>query len=261
MKKNNGPKIYIIDIETAPILSYHWGLFDQNIALNQIKRDWHLLSFAAKELNKSKIIYHDQRNIKNIENDKHLVEKLWKLMDEADIIIGQNIKAFDRKKINARFLHYGMKPPSSYKMIDTLTISKKNFALSSHKLAYMSNAFNKKYKKLDHNKFSGFSLWSECLKGNKKAFKEMEKYNKYDVLSTEELYKTLAPWDSSVNFSLYNDNLDHVCSCGSTSFKKNGFKYTSMGKFQRFVCNSCGSESRSKENLFSKEKRKSLRLG
>lgn len=261
MKKNQGPKVLILDVETAPLLAYVWALFDQNVALNQIKTEWHLLSFACKWMNESKIFYADQSSMKNIENDKILVQKLWKLMDEADIIVGQNIKAFDRKKINARFLHHGLPPPSSYKMIDTLTIAKKNFAFTSNKLEFMSKSFNTKYKKLTHNKFPGFSLWSECLKGNKKAFVELKKYNIYDILSTEELVKKFLPWDNSINFSLYRDLENHVCSCGSTSFKKNGFKYTSMGKFQRFVCNSCGSESRSRENLFSKEKRKSLRLG
>ena len=259
MEKNKRPKIFVLDIETAPMLSYHWGLFDQNIALNQIKKDWHLLSFAAKELNQPKIIYADQRNVKNIENDKHLAEKLWVILDSADIIIGQNIKAFDRKKINARFLHHGMKPPSNYKMIDTLTIAKKNFAFTSNKLAFMSNTFNKKYKKLDHSKFSGFSLWSECLKGNKKAFIEMEKYNKYDVLSTEELYKTLAPWDYSINFDVYHDKESIICQCGSTDLKPKGFAYTNTGKFQRFICKDCGKQHTSKFNLLSKEKKKSLR--
>jgi DNA polymerase elongation subunit (family B) len=255
-------KILVLDIETAPLLSYHWGLFDQNIALNQIKREWHLLSFAAKWLNEPKMFYADQRNVKNIENDKVLCEKLWVLMDSADIIIGQNIKAFDVKKINARFLHHGMKPPSSYKMIDTLTIAKKNFAFTSNKLAFMSNAFNKKYKKLDHSKFSGFSLWSECLKGNKKAFIEMEKYNKYDVLSTEELYKTLAPWDKSApNLDVYHDENINVCSsCGSKKFRTASvFSYTSTTKRKLIVCVDCGKSKVVGPNLLSNEKRDSLK--
>jgi len=34
------PKILLFDIETAPILAYTWDIWDQNIALNQIKQDW-----------------------------------------------------------------------------------------------------------------------------------------------------------------------------------------------------------------------------
>ncbi len=255
-------KILVLDIETAPLLSYCWGLFDQNIALNQIHKDWHLLSFACKWLDDppSKIIYADQRNAKNIENDKPLLEKLWVLLNDAEIVIGQNIKSFDRKKINARFLHHGMKPPSSYKLIDTLTIAKKNFALTSNKLEYLSK-FNTKYKKLKHNKFPGFSLWSECLKGNKEAFKEMEKYNKYDILSTQEIYEKLIVWDSSINFSLWSDSEEHVCTCGSKHFESRGFTYTGTGKYQRYVCKSCGKWSRGAQNLLTKEKKASLHRG
>lgn len=261
MKKNKtGPKILIIDIETAPILAYVWGIFDQNVALNQIKSDWHILSFAAKWLDDSpsKIYYADQRNTKDIENDKKLLEKIWILLNEADIVIGQNVKQFDKKKINARFLLHGMKPPSSYRLIDTLSIARKNFALTSNKLEFMSGNLNKKYKKLLHKKFPGFSLWSECLKGNIDAWNEMEKYNKYDILSTEELYKILAPWDNSINFDVYHEQLNHKCSCGSQDLKLNGYAYTSVGKFQRYVCKVCGRESRGRENLLGKEKRKSL---
>lgn len=43
-------KVLLSDIETAPILASVWRIWDQNIGLNQIKADWHLLSFAAKWL-------------------------------------------------------------------------------------------------------------------------------------------------------------------------------------------------------------------
>jgi hypothetical protein len=103
-------------------------------------------------------------------------------------------------------------------------------------------------------------MWKECLAGNVEAWKEMEHYNKFDVLALEELYTKLIPWDNSINFNLYHDSEDHVCKCGSTSFIKNGFYYTSSGKYQKHKCKQCGAEHRDKENLFSKEKRASLKM-
>jgi DNA polymerase elongation subunit (family B) len=262
MKKNNGPRILIFDIETAPLLSRTWGIWDQNVGLNQIVKDWHLLSFAAKWLGDppSKVIYADQRNVKNIEDDKEILKKLWKLLDEADIVVGQNSKSFDHKKVNARFIFHGMTPPSSFRIIDTKVLAKKHFAFTSNSLEYLTKHLQTKYKKLvDRKKFSGFSLWTECLKGNKEAFKQMKEYNILDVLSTELLYKKLIPWESSINFSVYSPEEVHICSCGSTESNKIGFGYTSSGKFQRYRCTSCGRESRSRINLLSKEKRKSLK--
>lgn len=257
----SGPRILLIDIETSPIIAYVWGLFDQNIALNQIKTDWHVLSWSAKwhGTPENEIIYFDQRNVKKIQDDKQILKKMWKLLDEADIVVGQNSKRFDVKKLNARFILHGMKPPSSYRQIDTLALSKKYFGFTSNKLEYTSKNLCTKYTKLKHTEFSGFELWKECLAGNKKAWEEMEKYNKQDVLALEELYNKLRSWDNSINFDVYRDDEQNLCSCGHPSFLKNGFRFTNAGKFQRLRCNQCGNEVISKENLLSKEKRKSLR--
>jgi hypothetical protein len=257
----NEPKILLFDIETAPMLSYTWGLWDQNLSLDQIQKDWHILSWAAKWLNNPKIMYEDQRNAKNIEDDSKILRGIWKLLDEADIVITQNGVSFDSKKLNARFILNGMQPPSPYKHIDTFLIAKKNFAFTSNKLEYMSKKLNTKFKKLEHAEFGGFKLWSECLKGNKRAWAEMEKYNKHDVLALEELYKKLAPWDNTVNLNVYrSENTPITCSCGSTHFVSKGFVYTPSGKFRRYTCTGCGHSTRGKTNQLSIERRKTLRL-
>jgi hypothetical protein len=263
-KKRPGPRVLLFDIETSPILAYVWGLWEQNVALNQIHTDWHVLSWSAKWLNDppSKVMYMDQRDAKNIEDDKRILAALWKLLDEADIVVTQNGKQFDVKKLNARFILHGMQPPSPYKHIDTLEIAKKNFGFTSNKLEFMTDKLNKKYKKLKHEKFAGFELWRQCLAGNRAAWNEMRKYNKYDVLALEELYHKLLPWDSSApNFSLYHDGTDHVCRCGSSDLERRGFHYTQKGKFRKFRCRSCGAWSRDTENLFSGDKKKSLHVG
>lgn len=254
-------KILVLDIETAPLLGFVWGLWDNNVALNQLYKDWHLLSWSAKWLGSNKVLYMDQRNEKNIEDDKRILKGIWDLLDEADVVITQNGKQFDTKKLNARFVLNGMKPPSSYKQIDTLILAKKHFGFTSNKLEYMSEKLNTKYKKLKHSKFSGFELWSECLKGNRKAWREMEKYNKYDVLALEELYYKLIPWDNTLNFNVFNEDENMVCSCGSKEFTKNGFFYSSVGKYQRYSCKKCGSEFRDRFNSHTKEKMKSLKVG
>lgn len=257
-----GPKILVIDIETSPLISYTWGIFDQNVALNQIIQDWNIISFAAKWLDEpvSKIVYMDLRNQKDIHDDRKLLKAMWKLLDEADVIITQNGKSFDEKKINARFILNGMQPPSSFKHVDTLRIAKKKFGFTSNKLEYMTDKLCTKYKKSKHKKYSGFELWRACMAGDINAWKEMEHYNKLDILSLEELYKKMRPWDNSLNVNVYHDLEHTVCSCGSTDFKRNGYAYTSVGKFQRYSCKSCGAEVRNRNNEFTKEKKQSLKV-
>lgn len=257
-KKPSGPRILLLDIETAPILANVWRLFDENVGLDQIKNDWHVLAWSAKWLNEKNIFYYDQRDAKNIEDDKNILIPIWNLMDEADIVVTQNGVSFDIKKLNARFIINGMKPPSGFRNVDTKLIAKKKFSFTSNKLEYLSDKLCTKYKKLSHSKFPGFLLWKEVINGNMKAWKEMERYNKHDVLALEELYKKLIPWDTSINHSVYTEDLEHVCSCGSSHFKKKGYGYTSVSKFQRYICLDCGAQWQGRENLISINKRKTI---
>jgi DNA polymerase elongation subunit (family B) len=253
------PKILLLDIETSPIVGHVWKLFDQNVGLNQIEHDWAILSWSAKWLGKKKIYYQDVRNQKNKRDDSKILKDIWRLMDEADIIVGQNSKQFDIKKLNARFIINGMKPPSSYRQHDTRLMARKIFGFTSNKLEYLADNLCVKYKKLKHSKFSGHALWTECLKGNQAAWREMEKYNKHDVLALEELYVKLRSWDAPINYDVFRDDEQNLCECGHPSFVKWGFRFTNTGKFQRFKCRSCGRETVGKENLIPKEKRKTLR--
>lgn len=251
-------KLLLMDIETAPILAHVWKIWDQNIGLNQIIQDWSILSWSAKWFGSNKIFYMDNRCSKDVHDDKKLLLGAWDLMNEADIIIWHNGKKFDNKKLRARFLKHKITPPNSYRQIDTLDICKKNFDLTSNKLEYVAEYLNVKHKKLKHSKYSGHTLWLECLKGNLDAWNQMELYNKNDVIVLEEVYKELRVWDNSINFNVYHDSMDHVCSCGNhdLQLKPNDFIYTNTGKFNRLICKSCGKEYKSKQNLLSLEKRK-----
>jgi uncharacterized protein YprB with RNaseH-like and TPR domain len=201
----------------------------------------------------------DQRKEKDIENDKKLLKGIWDLLDEADMVITQNGKAFDQKKLNARFILQGLNPPSNYRHIDTKQIAKKHFGFTSNRLQYMTEKLCTKYTKLADHEFPGHHLWMECLKGNNKAWKVMEKYNKHDVLALEELYHKLIPWDNSINFDVYHDKEINKCTCGNTKFHSKGYAYTNTGKFKRFVCTKCGKNHQSKINQLTIEKRRSLK--
>lgn len=236
------PKILFLDIETAPLLSYTWGTFDQNVALNQIVKDWAIISWSAKWKGDKKILYQDVRAQKDKYDDKKILKGIWKLIDDADILVTQNGKSFDLKKLNARFLKHKFQPPSSYQHIDTLRLAKKHFSFTSNKLEYMTNEFNVEFKKLKHEKFGGFELWKQCLAGNRAAWKEMEKYNKHDVLALEELYEKLIAWDGDTTMPLFTEDGIRTCSCGSKDFQKYGFHLTKAGRKQRYRCTKCGSQ-------------------
>lgn len=243
-------KILTLDLETSPMMAFVWKLWRENVGLNQLIQNSVVIGFAAKWRDSDEIIYADARGRKNRENDKHLIKKIAKLVDEADLVVAQNGRDFDLRVLQARMMNYDMDPPSSYKTIDTKLVAQKHFRLPSYKLEYMADKFNKKYKKLKHNKFPGFELWVETfMNDNPKAWDEMEKYNKHDVLATEELYfERFIKWDTHINFFNYQSD-QSVCVCGSNHWKKRGFHYTKTAQYQRYKCLSCGREFRSTKSF------------
>lgn len=249
-----GPKILFIDIELKPVLAQVWALWDQNVGLNQIQEDWSILSYCAKWKGSEEIIYEDLQGSEDFEDDSKLLGNLWKLLNEADIVVGQNSKRFDVKKINARLVLNGYPKPSTFRQIDTLLIAKAQFGFTSNKLQYMTDKLCTKYKKLEHGKYAGHHLWAACLKNDPEAWAEMKLYNINDVLSLEELYDILSSWNNTLpNFDVYVDEILDM-----NVWEEDGFHYSNVGKYKRYRNKVTGVQRRSRVNLLPKEKRDSL---
>ena len=260
MAKAKGPKIITLDIETSPIVAYVWSTFKVNIGLNQIVDEWTILSYCAKELGKKKIIYDDTSKDDRPRNDYRLLVGLHALLSEVDIVIAQNGKAFDMKKINARFIEKGLPALSPIKVIDTMLIAKDVAKFTSNKLEWLSKHLTDT-PKYDHGKFPGMELWTECLKGNKAAWREMKKYNCIDVPATEELYLKLRPYmQNHPNVAAYYDDEKMRCPrCASTHLvAQDKPALTQTGQYTRYQCGDCGGFARSRYTQNSKAKRLSL---
>lgn len=241
------PRVLIFDIETAPNLSWSWGLFTELTTMKMVENEWYMLCWCAKWLGEKKIISSalpDHKGYKkDPTNDKKVLEVLWKLLDEADIVIAHNIK-FDKKKSNARFIYHGMKPPSPYKCLDTLMAARGEFNFTSNKLDALGQ-YLKCGKKVPH---SGFDLWRGCMNGCKKSWHTMVKYCKQDVALLEKVYLKLRPYiRNHPNMNVYENKIG-CPKCGSESVQSRGYYFTSTGKFQRFRCNDCGGWSKKRKN-------------
>lgn len=263
---SKGPKILTLDVETSPVEAYVWGLWDQNIGVDFIKTDWTILSWAAKWLGKREVMYQDTggRGPDNVRDDKPILGAIRDLLDEADIVVAQNGKRFDIKKINARLLQHGLARPSPYRVIDTLQVAKRYFAFTSNKLKWTSGILTD-YPKDDHKKFPGFDLWKECLKDNPAAWAQMEKYNKRDVRATEKLYLKMLPWiENHPNHGLYAEGTRPACpNCGSARMivSKHRISRKQRGAYTQYVCRDCGTYARGTEMKLPLEKRRSLLIG
>jgi hypothetical protein len=243
------PKLLTIDIETAPIEAYCWGIWEQNIGLDMIIKDWSILCYCAKWLDERKVIYESTggRGKAKVRDDKILMGKLWELLDEADIVVAQNGQKFDIKKINSRLKFHGYGPYSPIRIVDTLLVAKSRFGHTSNKLEWQSQQFTD-VPKSKHKKFPGFELWLECLKDNPAAWAEMEKYNKRDVIATERLYLRQRPWITNhPNLSTFGEREGASCpKCNSTNLQARGWAVLQAGRYQRWQCQDCSGWSRGK---------------
>lgn len=254
-----GLTIVVSDIETAPIVAKVWGLFKVNVGLNQIEQDWSILSIAFKYLGRKKVTYQDVSGQADLRDDSAMLMLLWSMLDEADIVIGQNFRRFDAKKMNARFIEAGMLPPSPYIIIDTLEMAKASAAMTSNKLDWLSQKLTTMPK--DHHKdFPGMELWNECLKDNPKAWKVMRRYNIRDVPACEEVYLRLRPWyPFHPNLAAFTDSEEKQCTrCLSTALEPHGTKRTNVSEYRQYRCNSCGGFCRERYTINSLAKRKAL---
>lgn len=245
-------KILILDIETSPNMVYTWGLWNQNIGLNQIIKPSEVICFAYSWFGSDEV-----KAISGVE--RNLIKPLMKLLDEADIIVAHNADRFDLPRIRALALKLGVYPPSPFKVVDTLKVARRQFKFESNRLDFLAEMLGVKPKG-NHKEFPGFELWLEYMNGNPKAREAMEEYNINDVETLEDIYLKMLPWiDNHPNIAVMAEQDTHVCpKCGSKELHRRGFAYTNVGKYQRYRCTDCGGWSRTRFTEYDPEKRRAL---
>lgn len=251
-EQHQSSKVLFVDVESSPAIAYIWKRWKENIPLDRIIEEGYLLSFSAKWLGSSTIIF---EHISEECNDKQLCEKLHMLFSKADVVVAHNGINFDFPLIRTRMLKHGMKPYSKNKEVDTLQIAKKMFRFPSNSLdgiaAYLG--LQRKYK------HSGFELWKRCMALDAEAFVEMQEYNDTDIEVLEQVYLALRAWDKTKpNLAVISGSKEMACvCCGSKSLDKlEKLAHTNISSFTQYQCRECGSFMRDRVNIRSKDEMK-----
>lgn len=244
-------KILILDIETAPLLANIWGIWEQNVNLDNIHSDWFMLTWAAKWLFEKKV-YSARVTPKEAkkQDDKRIVKGLLAMLSEADIVVTHNGDKFDLTRINTRAIIHKLPPPLPYISIDTLKVAKRKFSFTSNKLDYINKMLG-----LPLKKETNMQLWRDCFIGEEAPLKRMEKYNINDVLIHEETYLRMRAWITPhPNVALHiMDSTQHRCpSCGSAKMIEVGKEYkTTVNSYTMLRCENCGATARKRKGSFS----------
>ena len=234
--ENSIPKILIFDVETSFYHFVGWGTYKQFIQHYQITQHQYIISWAAKWLYddnvQSDVVTPEEAKNRD---DKRVLQSIWKLLDEADIVIGHNGDRFDLRKLSWRFISQDMTPPSPSRTVDTLKIARREFFAPSYKQDFLT-----KYFQLQNKLETNFQLWKDCEAGDPEKLEEMVEYNRHDVIGLEELYLRIRPYiRNHPNLGVLMD-MDVCPNCGSEHIEETeGIYFTTANQFPVYRCQGC----------------------
>ena len=222
------PKVLTVDIETSPAVAFVWKLFDTTIAPSQVIEPSRVLCFAAKWYHQKRILfaseYHDGREA--------FLDYAWRLFDEADAVVTYNGVRFDVPHLQREWVLQGWGPPSPWVDIDLLKVFRSRFKFLSNKLGYVTEELG-----LDTKlETGGQSLWTRVLAGERQAWDEFKRYNKQDVIITEDLLRQVLPWVKGPHFGLLSGDPAACFACGSTELVPAGVVFTKTQRYPKMVC-------------------------
>ena len=223
-------KILFLDLETSPNLGYIWGLWNQNISINQLVNSTEVICFGARWYGQRKVHFRSIHHDGKIE----MLKAIHELLDEADAVVGWNSASFDMKHLRREFIENDMLPPSPIKDIDLMRVSRQQFKFPSNKLDYVAQKLGVGHKV----KHSGFDLWVGCMAGDEKAWREMKKYQIQDVDLLVDLYEKFLPWIKTHPTHI-SEGIS-CTNCGSGNLQSRGVSRTTSGLYQRYCCQDCG---------------------
>lgn len=241
-------RLLFYDIETAPMLSYHWQAKTEYIGQTLVVDDDRaLLCWSAKWSDSTKI--HSARATSaeaKTQDDSRVVGKLADQLRKADYVIAHNGNRFDYKRVNARLLVNNLTPLGNVQMIDTLSIARQSFDLPYNNLNYLAQklGFGEKLR-------TDFTLWRRAVMGDAKALKEMSDYCDQDVVLLEHVFHAMVPYAKTlprlVDASEWREELCPYC--GSKDRKppskdRSSIYRTRVNNYPKYTCAACGRQYR-----------------
>lgn len=183
-QEKESAKILYWDLETSPNTVFSWNIGSRiNLSIDNIVHERAIICVSYKWKGEKKV-----HNIQwKLGDDKELVQKFSKIIQDADISIGHNSDRFDLPWLRGRCIKHGVLISLKGKTIDTLKLSRKLFRLNSNKLDYLG-----KYLDLGKKQETGYGLWKDIvLKNDKIAMNKMVNYCNNDVKLLEKVHNKI----------------------------------------------------------------------
>lgn len=231
-------KRLFFDIETSPNIGFFWKSgYGLNIGPENIINERAIICACYKWENEDKVHYlvWDEN-----QDDRNIIEKLTKVIEESDEVVAHNGDQFDLKWLRTRALFHRIPFPYRIRTLDTLKKSRNAFNFNSNKLDYIGK-FLGVGEKVDNG---GFGLWKDIiLNKSEEALSKMVEYCMGDVILLQDIYSELHRYiHKNTSFAVLNGKPKWRCvECVSDKIKLRKSSATVMGIIKRhMVCKDCG---------------------
>lgn len=234
--KHNFKRLYF-DVETSYCTGWFWRpSYKTSISYNQIFQESKIICICYK--------FEGDKDVSYLTwdkgCDKKMMDKFFKVINEADEVISHNGINFDVKWIRTRFLAHGYTSMPDIKSLDTLRIARTKFKFNSNRLNDIGITLGLG-QKMDTG---GIDLWHDIIQRNsKEAMSRMVAYCQQDVILLEKIFLKLKGFSPvKTHRAVQIDGEKYDCpECTSKNSFLAGNRTTSHGVLQRqMCCKECG---------------------
>lgn len=239
-------RVLFFDVETAPLMSYHWRVWKENVSPDQLQNRTWLLCWAARWQGQ-KTVHSDAVTVDETktEDDSRIVTSLAELVRKADVVVAHNVDRFDLPVLNTRLLDLKLDPLPPVRTIDTLKVAKRSFRFTYNRLSYLADFLG-----IDSKHSMGMDDWVAAVKGSGAAITKMRSYCKQDISVLEEVWGLLQPYAKGtprlVEATHEMQRACPHCGAGFEAMKPSGTHRTNASNFQRYRCDECGKYARTR---------------
>ena len=167
-----------------------------------------------------------------------MLRKIWDLYDEADIVVGHNIRSFDDKHLKGAWLEMGLPSPRPWQTVDTLSIARREFGFESKTLDALCKRLGVAAKTDAYDK----KVAEAAIAGDVEAQQRLLAYNAGDITATIGLYDRLRPYIKGHPHLGLGIGEDRACpNCGGTKFVKIDNVRTTQTVYAAMRCSNCQS--------------------
>lgn len=188
------PKILFFDTELSPKRGYFYGK-KYETSIQWMDKDWYFLMFSYA-WNDGKV------EVVQSWNEKQLVKKMHKLIDQADVLVAHNIN-FDLGHFYAKCIKYGLPVPREPKRVCTLRMYRKlcKDGFESNSLKDIAHALG-----LPEKKELPKGFWRDYIEQRSpKLIKMGIRYAAGDIVTLRAIYKAIAPFFPAFKLKVIKD--------------------------------------------------------